>query len=245
MKNIRTVITLILNILIVVFACIGIYKMVTFTGEGSGLTSTGIENFKYFTVLSNVFAGVVSLVWLVFFAMKKTFPVLPKLMAASSVGLTFLIIAAFLAPLYPDLNLYEGGNLWFHLILPLTAMLEFVLLDTSDTVVNNKAAIESQDNPKENIRKKKAADRKKRIPFRYTFISASLALLYGIGYMVNILINGIGVWPETNDWYGFLNWGWTVGFVIFGFIVLMDWGIACLLRFLNRLKTGDGSPSEK
>ena len=131
--------------------------------------------------------------------------ILVKLMAASATGLTFIIIAAFLQPLYPDLNLYKGGNLFFHLIVPIIAMIEFVLIKTEQ------------------------------IPFGYTFLSAVLALVYGTGYCMNILINGKGVWPDTNDWYGFLNWGWPVGIAIFAFVVLMDWIMACLLRFLNKI----------
>lgn len=206
----RKIISLILNIIIVIFGITGTYLMFTFTGKGTGLTASGFQNFKFFTVLSNEFCMIVSIIWIIFFVMKKEFPILIKLMAAASVGLTFIIIAAFLAPMYPDLNMYSGSNLWFHLILPLTAMLEFILLD-SDIKRNAK------------------------IPFRYTILSAVFALVYGTFYMVNILINGIGTWPDSNDWYGFLNWGWPVGIGIFGFIVLMNWGMACLLRWLNNL----------
>ena len=126
-------------------------------------------------------------------------------MAAAAVGLTFIIVAAFLAPMYPELNLYQGGNFWFHLIIPLTAMAEFITTRIEEP-----------------------------IPFRYTIISAILSLIYGFGYLVNILINGIGEWPDTNDWYGFLNWGYPIGFVLFAFNVLMNWLMACLIRFLNK-----------
>ena len=125
-------------------------------------------------------------------------------MAVSAVALTFLIVAAFLAPMYPGLNLYENSNLWFHLILPLAAMLEFILLKTQQ-----------------------------RIPFKYAVFSALPALVYGIGYLANILINGKGEWPDTNDWYGFLNWGYPVGIAIFAVIVLMNFGMAALMRFVN------------
>ena len=178
--------------------------MWTNSDSGAGLMSSGFANLKYFTVLSNLFCGIVALVRLVFYALSKEFSILPKLMAASATGLTFLIIAAFLQPLYPDLNLYERGNLYFHLIVPLLAMAEFLIIRTRE-----------------------------KIPFKYTLYSALLALLYGTYYLVNILINGIGEWPDTNDWYGFLNWGFPIGIAIFAFVVLMDFGIACLLRFLN------------
>ena len=196
---------IIFNVLIVIFVAIGTIVMLNNHDSATGLTSEGIENFKYFTVLSNVFCGIVALIYLIFKIKDKKIHIMLKLMAASATGLTFLIIAAFLQPMYPDLNLYKGGNLFFHLIVPLLAMCEFVLIKT------------------------------KKIPFKYTFISAILALIYGTGYCVNILINGKGVWPNTNDWYGFLNWGWPVGLVIFAFIVIMDWMMACLLRFLNKI----------
>lgn len=180
--------------------------MWTNNDSGAGLMASGFANLKYFTVLSNLFCGAVALIRLIFFALSAKFSVLPKLMAASATGLTFLIIAAFLQPLYPELNLYERGNLYFHLIVPLFAMAEFLIIKTRE-----------------------------KIPFKYTLYSAALALAYGTYYLVNILINGIGEWPDTNDWYGFLNWGFPIGIAIFAFVVLMDFGIACLLRFLNNL----------
>ena len=195
-----------LNIAIVILVIIGTVVMMSGAGFGSGLSRKGIENLKFFTVLSNEFCGIVALLWLIYAAKGKAFPVLLKLMAASAVGLTFLTVAAFLAPMYPSLNLYRGGNFYFHMIVPLVAMVEFVLLKVEG-----------------------------KIPFRYTFISALSTFIYGIGYYLNIVINGIGVWPDTNDWYGFLNWGYPVGFAIFGSAILMNWGIACLLRFLNRV----------
>ncbi len=210
----RKIISLILNILIVICGIIGTYKMLTFTGAGSGLTAMGFENLKFFTVLSNEICAVIAILWIVFFALKKDFPILVKLMAASAVALTFIIVAAFLQPIYPKLNLYKGGNLWFHLILPLTAMVEFILMDTS---------------------KKDDDNSKGKIPFRYTFIATIPSVLYGLGYLINILINGVGEWPNTNDWYGFLNWGYPIGFAIFAFVILMNWGMAVLLRVGNYL----------
>ena len=212
--DIRAGISDILNILIVIFVGVGTYMMITHHGDGAGLTSSGLENLKYFTVLSNEFCGIVAALWLLFRLLRKRFPILLKLMAASAVGLTFFIVAAFLAPMYPDLNMYEDGNLWFHLIVPLAGMAEFCLLKTN-----------------------------KKLPFRFACISASPALIYGICYLVNILINGVGTWPDTNDWYGFLNWGYPVGIVIFAVIVLMDFGMAVLLRavniLINKLVAGD------
>ena len=203
-KDRRSIFSVILNILIVVFAAVGTVIMLSNQGDGTGLASSGISNLKYFTVLSNEFCGITAALWLVFFLLGKKFPPVLKLAAASAVALTFLIIAAFLAPMYPELDLYENANLWFHLILPLTAVLEFIILRTDE-----------------------------KIPFRYTVISALPALIYGIGYLANILLNGKGEYPDTNDWYGFLNWGYPVGIAIFAAIVLMDFAMAVLMRAVN------------
>lgn len=197
---------LILNILIVLLVIVGTVVMISRKPSSAGLTSSGFENLKFFTVLSNEFCGIVALLWLICFAKGKSFPVLLKLIAATAVGLTFLIVAAFLAPMYPTLNLYQGGNLYFHLIVPLVALVEFILMETEE-----------------------------RLAFRYTFLAALPTVIYGLGYYLNVVINGKGVWPDTNDWYGFLNWGYPVGFAIFGVIILMNWGIACLLRFVNNI----------
>ena len=50
---------------------------------------------------------------------------------------------------------------------------------------------------------------------------------------MNILINGIGVWPDTNDWYGFLNWGLPMGLVIFAGLCLITWLAGALIRVVN------------
>ena len=205
-RNRREVPAFILNIMIVLFVGIGTKMMFRSTGLNAAFSAPGFENFKFFTVLSNEFCGILAGIWLLFKLLRRRFPAVLKLVSASAVGLTFLIIAAFLGPLYPDLNLYEGGNLYFHLIVPLIAMAEFILMET-----------------------------KAKIPFKYTLVAASLSLVYGMVYLFNNIINGIGEWPETNDWYGFLNWGYPVGIGIFAGVVLMNWGIAVLLRALNRL----------
>ncbi len=192
----------IINILIIILVIIGMIMMLTNRDTGTGLMSKGIENLKYFTVLSNLFAGITSVIAL--FSEKKFTKVL-KLMSASATGLTFAVIAFFLGPIYGHINLYHNANFLFHLVVPLIAMFDYVTL---------------KDAAKE---------------FRYALFSAVPAVLYGIGYMLNILINGIGgEYPDTNDFYLFLNWGWGVGIVIFIGIAASTFGIACALRALNK-----------
>ena len=56
---------IILNLIIVIFTVIGIILMLTSKAEEGALQSSGLENFKFYTVLSNVFCGIVALIYLI------------------------------------------------------------------------------------------------------------------------------------------------------------------------------------
>ena len=202
----RSVIEIILNIVIVGFTIVGIILMLTGKPEEGALQSTGIENFKFYTVLTNVFCGIIALIHLVLVLLKKNTDKLAafKLAAVCGVAITFAVVAFMFGPLYGFPQFYKRGNLFFHLLEPVTAMVEFLLV------------------------------RRQKMPFRYTVFAAIPTLLYGIGYMLNILINGIGgPWPYTNDFYAFLSWGWPVGIGIFAAITLTAFGVACLFRAVS------------
>lgn len=194
------------NLVIVILAVTGIILMLTSEAEEGALQSSGLENFKFYTVLSNVFCGIVALIYLIcFFAKKGTGKMAAlKLAAVCGVAITFAVVAFMFGPLYGFPNFYKRGNLFFHLLLPVTAMAEFIFV------------------------------KRKKISFRYTVFAAIPTLLYAIGYLLNILINGIGgPWPDTNDFYGFLNWGWPVGICIFTGIPLTAFAVACLFRLIS------------
>ena len=202
----RSVIEIILNIVIVGFTIVGIILMLTGRPEEGALQSTGIENFKFYTVLSNVFCGIIALIYLVLVLLKKNTDKLAvlKLAAVCGVAITFAVVAFMFGPLYGFPQFYKRGNLFFHLLEPATAMAEFILV------------------------------RRQKMPFKFTVFAAIPTLLYGIGYMLNILINGIGgPWPYTNDFYAFLSWGWPVGIGIFAAITLTAFGVACLFRAIS------------
>jgi len=197
---------IILNLIIVIFTVIGIILMLTSEAEEGALQSSGIENFKFYTVLTNVFCGIVASVFLVFKILKKDTEKIRvlKLAAVVGVAITFAVVAFMFGPLYGFLQFYKRGNLYFHLLLPVTAMIEFI------------------------------AVKRRKMPFRYTVFAAIPTLLYAIGYLLNILINGLGgPWPDTNDFYGFLNWGWPIGIVIFTGIPLTAFAVACIFRAVS------------
>ena len=201
---------LILTIILVIFTVIGIILMLTGKPEEGALQSTGIENFKFYTVLTNVFCGIIAAVHLIFLLLKKDTDKIRvlKLAAVCGVAITFAVVAFMFGPLYGFPQFYKRGNLFFHLLEPVVAMVEFILI------------------------------RRKKIPFKYTVIAAVPTLLYGIGYMTNILINGIGgPWPYTNDFYAFLSWGWPVGIGIFAVITLMAFAVACIFRAVSNKRS--------
>lgn len=205
-KQNRSLTGIILNIVIAGFTIVGIILMLTGRSEEGALQSTGIENFKFYTVLSNVFCGIIALIYLVLVLLKKNTDKLAvlKLAAVCGVAITFAVVAFMFGPLYGFPQFYKRGNLFFHLLEPVTAMVEFLLV------------------------------RRQKMPFKFTVFAAIPTLLYGIGYMLNILINGIGgPWPYTNDFYAFLSWGWPAGIGIFAAITLTAFGVACLFRVIS------------
>ena len=190
-----------LNCLILISVIIGAVIMFRSKASATGLTSSGWRNLKYYTVLSNIFAGIVAAMQMVCDARGRKPLVSLKLTAATATALTFLVVAGFFGPLYGWIQFYQGSNLFFHRIVPLLCILEFILMEDSDTLT-----------------------------IRHCMLASLSTVVYGLAYVINLIINGIGVWPDTNDWYGFVNWGYGMAAVIFTGIILVSFGIACLLR---------------
>ncbi|MBQ6016521.1 MAG: hypothetical protein IJL19_01410 [Clostridiales bacterium] len=210
MSRKNTTSEIIFNLVIVLLAVTGIILMLTSYPEEGALQSSGLENFKFYTVLTNVFCGIIALVQLIFILLKKDTDKIRvlKLAAVVGVAITFAVVAFMFGPLYGYPQFYKRGNLFFHLIEPLAAIAEFILI------------------------------RREKMPFRYTVFAAIPTLLYGIGYLLNILINGIGgPWPYTNDFYAFLSWGWPVGIAIFTGIPLTAFAVACVFRAISNKRS--------
>ena len=205
------------NIFLVVFTAFAWTQMYFSWGgeETKILVATGLENLKFFTVLSNLFSGIAS----AFFAWalirqlrggaapsKGLFII--KYTVTTAVALTFFIVLLMFVPLTGFPPLYSGANFWFHGVLPLVAMLEFCFLDKGPV-----------------------------LQLRTTLWTLLPTALYGAGYYANILINGIGgEWPNTNDFYGFAAWGMDKAPLVFAAILLFTWVIALALRAPYQLR---------
>lgn len=194
------------RILINVFIAIIVpyaWLRMVFSTSDGVLVSTGLRSLKYFTILSNLLEGFASVVFLLNLKNEKQWVNLLKYVAAVSVGLTFLVVVVFLGPLFGYLFMFIGVNFWLHLIVPVLTMVEFVIYNREKCTV------------KDNL------------------IASLPMVIYGIFYLGNIIINGVGQWPDTNDWYGFVRWGLPVGILIFFVIIAVTYGIGLFLRKIN------------
>ena len=206
---------IITNILLIIFTAIGLWLMFSrrSAASPSEFLAKGFRNFKYFTTLSNVFCGLVAFSYLfalVFAKNEKTWKILNtfKIMSSAAVGVTFFVVLAFLGPLYGFSRMYRSSNLWFHLLIPIFAMIEFCFI-------------------------------KFEYVFNKTLYAGIPVAIYGTIYLFNNLINGTGTYRNTNDFYGFLKWGYPIGILAFIVILLLGWGIACLLRFIRKLASNN------
>lgn len=204
------------NALIFVLVCVGTVLMVTGFAEGASLTATGLRALRYFTVQSNLLVGLAALVYALFLVpvlrgKKDGVPVWAQvllLMASASVGLTFLVVACFFVPVLQAKDMFAGANFFFHLVVPLLSLVSYVLFDGFA-----------------------------RIKTRVVPLGAVPMLLYGIGYMLNCFVNGVGDYADPaalNDWYWFLYWGLPVGIGFFVVLCAVTVGLTALLRWANQ-----------
>lgn len=191
-----------INYIIVLLAVIGV--VLSFTAkDGDALAARGFASLKFFTVDSNIFAGTVAFLWILSERKGSYRAVtdLLKLASASAVGVTFLTVITFLGPLYGYENMYHRANFFFHLVIPLLAMSEYVFFNERGLSV------------------------------KQCLICPVVVIVYGIGYILNLFVNGF----EKGDFYGFVNWGFGTGLVIFAVICLVSFVVGLILRVLNRI----------
>ena len=142
-----------------------------FAFEGGTLASVRWGSLKYFTVLSNLLAGITALITLVHLLRRSGD--IPRWLnglrwaAATAVLLTFLTVMLFLGFIYGHAALLVSYQLWMHLLVPLMALVDYLLLPAEP------------------------------LPLRQSWIPVLPTLLYGIGYMINAGVNG----PEADWYF--------------------------------------------
>ena len=88
----------------------------------------GFGNLRYFTVLSNLLQGGVSLAYACGIRTGRF-----KFASTTAITFTFFIVHLFLGPKRGYDVVYAGANFWSHLIVPVLAMADFLVLDRECT----------------------------------------------------------------------------------------------------------------
>lgn len=221
MENKKIKVSLAINIMIVIFtviACIIMFTGFKFMEGEYVLESTKIGMFRFFTVDSNIFMGIVALI----FAIKeikflkgkideistRTYSL--KLMATVSVGLTFFTVFGYLGPIAEGgiFSLLKNSNLFLHLIIPVLSMVNFSLFEKTN-----------------------------KLKFKYSFLGVIPTMVYSIFYLINVLAHiENGKVSPIYDWYWFVQGGiWQV-YIVFPFMLIFTYIISLALWRINRKK---------
>ncbi|MDO4797183.1 MAG: hypothetical protein Q4A01_04085 [Coriobacteriales bacterium] len=179
------------------------------TDDQTRLASRGVESLKYFTVLSNLLSALTCLAYLVSCCLLGLLPVwlvVCKLVATTAVMITFLTVIAILGPAFGWKKMYEGGNLWLHLVLPLLAAVDLCLFVPVG-----------------------------QLTVWLTLLGMCPTLLYGVGYLGALLRHGPEENGKVYDFYGFLRWGENKVPVVAVAMLFGSWVVALLMYGLNYL----------
>lgn len=186
------------------------------TEEVRAFTAANLEAFKYFTVDSNVLAGITALIYLIIEAKGKelstraaTFLHCLRLAAAAGVALTMLVTAFFLIPQFGKdwYILYIDNNFFFHLTIPLLCVIDYIFFEPGAKSLTLKQSVSGI------------------IPM----------MVYAVFYTINIIIHlGNGEPLKTYDWYGFLGGKLTNAFIAIPAMLLITWGISLAIWGANK-----------
>ncbi len=196
--------------ILVVLTTIGSWMRMYLMGGGSLLSSRGLMSLKYYTTLSNIFAGIAAVIMIVVLARAKSGKVpvwaaVTKFASAVTVSVTFLVTLFFLAPTMGIGGLYKGELMFMHAVGPVLTVVSFFMNRDLPEMKTSSA------------------------------LWATLpTILYGGVYSANIMLNGVGSGMNTNDWYGFAAAGvHTVPFV-YALMVLLTYLLSRVMRKVKR-----------
>lgn len=217
-KNLKE--SIIINILTFILTLAGCIIMFTgfkfMYGTGPALETTKFGVFKFFTVDSNVFMGIIALVFAIqeiklkkgkIKEIKPIYYIL-KLIATTGVTLTFFVVFTYLGPISENgiYSMLLNSNLFFHLVIPVLSLFNFIIYE-----------------------------RTTQTPFKYTFSGLLPSLLYAVFYLINILIHmKNGVVSMEYDWYCFVQNGVWTAIIVMPIMLIITYGISLALWKLNK-----------
>jgi len=213
--------SLIFNLLIFALALAATLMMFTgfdLMGKNLTLTATRLEAFKFFTVDSNVFAGIASLLIAIceIGALRRGEYRIPvwartlKLCAATAVAVTFLVTAGFLGFLVEDyFSLYLNANFFFHFLIPVLCAVSFLCFEQSIPPLSIRAAL----------------------------CGVLPTALYAVYYGINVFSHAEnGRVSPRYDWYYFVQGGvWQI-WIVLPVMLLFSYLIALAFWGINRAR---------
>ena len=210
-NNVRILVSLIINLVIFAFLLTG--TIIAFVVGDGILTATFPEIFKYFTFQSNVYMGIVAFIYayyqyLILKGKKENIPHVLNVfyhVGVTAVALTFMIVILFLAPGYGFDKMYNYANLFFHGLLPVFAMANYMFFNKEG-----------------------------RIRFKDTPFAIIPSFLYGIVYFAIVASNN-AYGDLNYDFYMFGKDGPWIGAINFLSVMLIAYVMGLILYFVNRL----------
>lgn len=211
-KNIK--IAFILNIIIAILTLIASIIMFTgfkfMHGIEPVLESTKIGMLRFFTVESNIFMGIIALLFVLKKELTKTDYIL-KLMSTSAVTLTFIVVFTYLGFVTKGgiVSLLQNSNLFFHLIIPVLSIINFIFFENTDKLKS----------------------------LKNSFYGIVPAFIYSIFYISNIIFHmENGKVSPVYDWYWFVQNGVWTSVIVVPIIFTLTYIISLVLWKLNKKK---------
>ena len=220
-KDIKNKIAYFINIMIVGLTIIAFFVMFTdyhfMTAKETTIASSATGRIRFFTIDSNLLAGISSLLFLIqqrnlILGKIKEIKIryyIYELVATCSVSLTFFIVLIYLSRITPYgfFSMYVNKNLFFHGIIPLLSIINFIFFEKTD-----------------------------RIKFKSTFLSLIPIFMYATYYITNILIHMENKYVSVEyDWYWFVQKGiWEI-FIVVPLIFCISYFLSCLLWIFNKI----------
>lgn len=204
--------SLIINAVIFILTVFASFLMFTGIKITNGaepiLETTKLGMFKFFTVDSNLFMGIVSLIFVIKNKSITKNMYRLKLMSTTAVSLTLIVVLAYLAPISQGglKSMLQNSNLFFHLIIPVLSIINFTIF--------------------ENTNKLKIKD---------TLYGLIPTIIYAILYVINLIIHieNNEILPKY-DWYWFAQNGILQAILTAITIITTTYIITLLLWKLNK-----------
>ena len=219
-KNIK--ISFVLNIIIFILTLIASIIMFTgfkfMNGYDIVLESSKVGMFKFFTVDSNMFMGLIALIFAYYEykLLKNEINEIPKslylikFISTAAVSLTFFVVFVYLGPTSKGgiASMLMNSNLFYHLIIPVLSIITFLFFERTN-----------------------------KLSFKNSFYGLIPAVVYSFFYIINILIHmNNGYVSVQYDWYWFVQNGVWTSFIVGPLILLVDYFLCFILWKFNKVK---------